>query len=147
MPPVGLGLLQDLLSLGRAQLGAQVAASTGLETQAMGIMGFDAAVAAIVVSVKGAAYLWVASLWLLAISIWFAILTILAPEPKTGQNLSETLKERDGTADEEIRQTILQSVADAIEQNRETLNQKAQPVISSIIYMALGITVAVIGKL
>jgi hypothetical protein len=145
--PLGRELLKDLLALGEAQLSTQIVASTGLETQALGIMGFDVAVAGIVVSVRGGAYLWVASLWLLAISVLFAAQTLFfTPRPEVGPRIREVLDERKDLDDEAASEKVLATVAKATDENIGALADKARPVGSAMTCLALAVVVAGLGR-
>jgi hypothetical protein len=146
--PLGHELMQNLTALGGAQLGTQVIASTGLEAQALGIMGFDVAVAAIVVAVRGGAYMWVVSLWLLAISAAFAVQTLLfTPRPEVGPKIHEVLKERKDLGDEAASVKVLETVAKATEENVVALANKARPVGGAMTCLALAIVAVGLGRL
>lgn len=146
--PIEQGLRQDLMTLGKAQIVTHVTASTGLDTQALGVMGFDVALAAIVVSVRGAAYLWVFSLWLLAISAAFAIQTLLfTSNPGAGPSIRDTLDLRPASEDEEIRDAILDAVATAAHQNITVLANKAKPIGSAMAFLFMAIVAAALGRI
>jgi hypothetical protein len=136
----------DLVTLGHTQLVAQVTASAGLDTQAVGIMAFDAALAAIVVTVRGSTYLWVLSLLLFLYSVGWAVQPLLIDQPEVGQSLIESLAERASFSDEQLQNALFSSVVAASGQNREVLSEKTTCVWRAVRWAAVAVGVAAAGK-
>jgi hypothetical protein len=78
-------LADRLGSLAESQLQIQMSRSAALDAGALGVMGVDVAVAAIVLAVGSADYLWVAALLLPCVSLGVAIRVLrLAGAEQTG---------------------------------------------------------------
>jgi hypothetical protein len=145
LPDGGYG--HDLTALGHTQLVAQVTASAGIDTQAVGIMAFDAALAAIVIAVRGSAYLWVLALLLFLYSVGWAVQPLLIDQPEVGQSLSESLAERASFTDGELQNALFSSVVAAGGQNRGILSEKTTCVWRAVRWAALAVVVAALGRI
>jgi hypothetical protein len=137
----------DLMAVGQTQLVSQVTASAGVDTQAVGIMAFDAALAAIVVAVRGNAYLWVLALVLFLYSVGWAVQPLFIDQPEAGQSLSESLAERGSFTDGELRDALFSSVVAASLENRQILFAKTTCVWRAIRWSALAVAVAAVGRM
>lgn len=139
------GYGHDLVSLGHTQVIAQVSASAGLDTQAVGIMAFDVALAGIFIGLKGAAYLWVAAALMFAYSVGWAVQPLLIEGAEVGQSLAESLEERANFGDGELRHALFTSIVTASEENRLVLAQKTTYIGRALRWTALALVVAVVG--
>ena len=126
MPSVndaGWGALDESLrSLGEAQLQIQVATSTGYDTQALGLMAVDAALAGVLFAAQSTleSAFWITSVVVAIVSILACMVALSqGSTDKLGQDLAAALD--DPHTAEEIQGTIVHSIAQAISANAPTL--------------------------
>jgi hypothetical protein len=139
------GLHRALLSLERTQLLAQSQLAITYDAQALGTMGFDAALGAIVVSAKAHAYLWVASLALLVGSVLFAWLAVqTGGVDGTGPDSKDVLEGRGAWTDERLEAQVVEDLRSDLLANRANLAAKGGRVqlALTLLLMALGLELA-----
>lgn len=121
------GLAATLCSLAVGQLQMQASRSATLDTVAIGVMGIDLAVTAIIVGVQSAHHLWVASLAVLGLSFGLAMRALfLAGAVRIGPSIAtllETHGAKDGSA---IEQRIVRNLATDLFANRQALADKGR---------------------
>ena len=140
------GLAATLRSLAVGQLQMQASRSATLDTVAIGVMGIDLAVAAIVVGVQSAHHLWIASLAVLGLSFGLAMRALfLAGAVKIGPSIEyllETHGAKDGSA---IEQLIVWNLAADVFANRQALADKGSPLMRALGLVALAIVTELVG--
>lgn len=140
-------LADRLSSLAESQLQIQMSRSAALDAGALGVMGVDVAVAAIILAVGSADYLWVAALLLLCISLGVAIRVLrLAGAEQTGPLVANVLAERDSYEDGKLEESVLERLAAETLGNRRALTRKAPLLDRALISLVLAIAVEMAGR-
>lgn len=140
------GLAATLCSLAVGQLQMQASRSSNLDAVAIGAMGINLAVAAIVVGLRSAHDLWIVALALLGLSFGLAMRALfLAGAVKTGpsiENLLEAHCAKDGST---IEQRIVRNLAVDVFANRQALADKGSPLMRALGLVALAIVMELVG--
>jgi hypothetical protein len=111
-------------------------------------MGFDVAFAAIVVNTKAHAYVWLASLVLLVVSIMFACVSLLtAGVEETGPGVKDVLSERGAWADDEVDLQVAKDLGADLTANKGNLEAKADRVQSALALLLLALLIELLGQL
>lgn len=140
------GLAATLRSLAVGQLQMQAARSSTLDTVAIGAMGIDLAVAAIVVGVRSSHDLWIAALALLCLSFGLAMRALfLTGAVKTGPLVEDLLNSRDTTDCDAIEQRIVSDLAVDVSANRQALTDKGSPLTRALGLVALAIVIELVA--
>jgi len=139
------GVSHSLLSLGQAKLEIQAATSIGYDTQALGLM----AVAVALIGVNVALMRALGSAWWLPLiglgaSLLISVAAISQPEIETGQNVRGAL--RIDATDKQVDDLVLLSIAQAVDDNVETLKSKRGLVTGATILIGLSFVVAGVAQ-
>jgi hypothetical protein len=111
-------------------------------------MGFDAAFGAIVVTAKAHAYVWLGSLALLVISVFFAWLALLtAGADETGPEIKDVLSRRGGWDDDELETQVVEDLQADLTANAGNLVAKASRVQSALTLLLFALGIELLGQL
>jgi hypothetical protein len=133
-------LADALCALAESQLQIQASQSAALDGGAFGMMGVDAAIAAITVGVKSASHLWIASLILLGLSFGLAVRALLRRGAKQiGPFAIDMLNARDTYDDDQLAQRLLRDLATDVLANQWALSRKAPLLTGALALMALAV--------
>jgi hypothetical protein len=133
---------QSLLSLGEAKLGIQAATSIGYDTQALGLMAVAVALIGVNVALaRGLGPIWWLPLGGLGGSLLISVAAISQPEIDTGQDVSLAL--RMDVNGEQTDRLVLTSIAQAINDNTRSLQDKRGLVALSTLF--IGLSFALVG--
>jgi hypothetical protein len=136
------GLADWLRLLAVSQLQTQAARSVALDASALGVMAVDAAVAAIVIGVRGAYGLWIVALVLLGLSLGVAVRVLRLPgTEQNGPLVAEILEARRANDDDTIEEQLLDDLAHETFANENALARKDPLVASAVTCLILGIVV------
>ncbi|HEV2973750.1 MAG TPA: hypothetical protein VGX69_01995 [Solirubrobacteraceae bacterium] len=84
----------------------------------------------------------------LAFSAAFAVQTLLyTPNPDVGPSVRETRELQSSSTNKEVRDAILEAVANATHENITVLAVKAKPVGSAMRYLSLAIVAGALGRI
>jgi hypothetical protein len=140
------GLTATLRSLAVGQLQMQASRSSTLDTVAIGVMGIDLAVAAIVVGVRSAHGLWVAALALLSLSLGLAMRALFSVGAlRIGPPIEDLLEARDTKDDGAMERRIVSDLAVDVFANRQALESKRLPLMRALGLVALAIVMELSG--
>lgn len=141
--PIKPKLADWLRLLAVSQLQTQAARSVALDAGALGVMAVDAAVAAIVIGVRGAYDLWIIALVLLGLSLAMAVRVLRLPGTEQNGPLVADILEvrRANDADDTIEEQLLDDLAHETLANENTLARKDPLVTSALTCLMLGIVV------
>ncbi len=116
-----------LRSLAEMQLQAQVALAATMDARAIGIMGIDAALAAIIASARFSSLLRIATMSILLLSAGLAgRLIFFENDERIGPFVARLLTLRELYDDHALEETILQSVAADVKANERMLARAAR---------------------
>jgi len=136
-----------LCSLTESQLQMQASRSAALDATVTGVMGVDAAVAAIVVAVRSTHHLWIAALAALGVSAGLAVQALLVKgSGKIGPSAAGVLKARAVQADYELEQSVLVNLASDVFDNERALARREPKLIGAIALLVLAIMLELIGR-
>jgi len=138
---------ESLRSLGEAQLQIQAATSIGYDTQALGLMAVDAALAGVVLALQSTleSFYWIASVSVAVGSIVACMVSLsFGSTDQLGQDLAAALADPH-TADE-IQATIVRSIADAVAANRPTLIGRRTATKVALGLLLISLMLAVLAK-
>jgi hypothetical protein len=136
----------SLLSLGQAKLEIQAATSIGYDTQALGMMAVAVALISINVAlIHGLGPAWWLPLVGLGASVLICIAAISQPEIETGQNVTLALC-ADAT-ERQVDDLVLMSIAQALDDNIETLKAKRGLVTGATILIGISFASAGVAQL
>jgi hypothetical protein len=137
---------QSLLSLGEAKLAIQAATSIGYDSQALGLMAVAVALIAVDVALMGGlGRAWWLPLIGLGASLLISAAAISQPEIDTGQDI--TLALRMDATDAQTDDLVLTSIAQAIDDNTEYLQDKRGLVALSTLLICLSFALGGIAQL
>jgi hypothetical protein len=137
---------QSLLSLGEAKLAIQAATSIGYDSQALGLMAVAVALIAVDVALMGGlGRAWWLPLIGLGASLLISVAAISQPEIDTGQDI--TLALRMDATDAQTDELVLTSIAQAIDDNTEYLQDKRGLVALSTLLLSLSFALGGIAQL
>jgi hypothetical protein len=118
-------LADRLSSLAESQLQTQAVRSASVDAGALGVMTVDAAVAAIVIGVRGAYDLWIVALALLGLSLGLAVRVVRTPgAERTGPLIDDILRACETEDDDRLERSLLQDLAADMRINRRALARK-----------------------
>jgi hypothetical protein len=133
---------QSLLSLGETKLTIQTATTIGYDTQALGLMAVAVALIGVDVALMHSlGRIWWLPLIGLGASLPISIAVVSQPAIDSGQNLTQAL-DMDATEDE-TDELVLTSIAQAIDDNTESLEGKHSLV--SLSTALVGLSMALFG--
>ena len=134
------GLTDWLRLLAVSQLQTQAARSVALDASALGVMAVNAAVAAIVIGVRGAYDLWIVALVLLGLSLGVAVRVLRLPgTEQNGPLVAEILEARRANDDNTIEEQLLDDLAHETLANENALARKDPLMTSAVTCLVLGI--------
>jgi hypothetical protein len=134
------GLTDWLRLLAVSQLQTQAARSVALDASALGVMAVNAAVAAIVIGVRGAYDLWIVALVLLGLSLGVAVRVLRLPgTEQNGPLVAEILEARRANDDNTIEEQLLDDLAHETLANENALARKDPLMTSAVTCLILGI--------
>ncbi len=111
-------------------------------------MGFDAAFGAIVVTAKAHAYVWLGSLALLVLSVFFAWLALLTKGAEnTGPEIDDVLERRGGWSDDEIETQAVEDLRADLSANEGNLVAKTGRVQVALTLLLLALGIELMGQL
>jgi hypothetical protein len=132
------GLRQALHSLGCTQLLKQSQRALTYDTQALGTMGFDVAFAALVVSTKAHAYIWLVSLALLVVSVFVAAIALFTSgAEEDGPEIKAVLDKQFERTDDQLETQVIEDIGADIIANEGNLAAKTRSA-----QLALGLLMA-----
>jgi hypothetical protein len=141
-------LRRALLSLAGTQLLAQSQLAITYDAQALGTMGFDAAFGAIVVTAKAHAYVWLISLALLVISVFFASFALLtAGVDDTGPETRDVLEKRGAWTDATLELHMVEDLQADLATNETNLAAKAGRVQLALGLLLIALMIELLGQL
>ena len=142
----GLADWERLLTVNRLQ--TQAARSVALDGGALGVMAVAAAVAAIVIGVRGAYGLWILALALLGLSLGLAVRSLRLPGAKeTGPSLADMRKARETEEDEHLLEdSLLDDLEEDLQTNDQALARKIRLFDRALIFLVLAILVELAGR-
>jgi hypothetical protein len=130
------------------QLQAQVALAATMDARAIGIMGIDAALAAIVVSARFPNLLRIATLAALILSAGLAgRLIFLENDERIGPLVARLLALREFYDDHALEETILKGVAADVKANEHMLARGARRLAFAFVLLVLAAQLILIGSL
>ena len=134
------GLTDWLRLLAVSQLQTRAARSVALDASALGVMTVNAAVAAIVIGVRGAYDLWIVALVLLGLSLGVAVRVLRLPgTEQNGPLVAEILEARRANDDNTIEEQLLEDLAHETLANENALARKDPLMTSAVTCLILGI--------
>jgi hypothetical protein len=140
-------LADRLCSLAESQLQTQAARSVALDAGALGVMTVDAAVAAIVIGVRGAYELWIVALALLGLSFGLAVRAARLPgADRTGPLIDDVLEASETGEDDELEHSLLRDLATDMRTNRRTLARKGLLLDRAQTFLVAAILVELAGR-
>jgi hypothetical protein len=140
--PITPRLADRLCSLAESQLQAQAARSAALDGGALGVMAVDAALAAIVIGVRGTYDLWIVALVLLALSLGVAVRVLRLPgTEQNGPLVADMLDARERNNDATVEEALLKDLATETFANEQALARKDPLMTSAVTCLILGIVV------
>lgn len=146
--PITPRLAERLCWLTASQLQIQAARSVALDASALGVMGLDAAVAAILAATKGVYGLGILALLLLGLSLGVAVRTLLHPGArKNGPSATEMLEARARSNDTAIEENLLNDLANDVQINEQALARKDHLITRALELLVLAIAVELAGRL
>jgi len=142
-------LAESLRLLAASQLEIQAAQSVALDGSALGVVSACVAVAAIVLlGVRSAHGLWIAALVLLALSLGLAVRALLLPgAEQIGPPVGDMLDARRTYDDEELEETLLESLATETAANNQALARKDPLLVAAVTLLVLAIVLELAGVL
>jgi hypothetical protein len=139
-------LAAALHSLAQSQLQAQASRSIGLDATAIGVVGADAALAAIVAGVRPYHQVWSIALAAIGLSLGLALRALLVKGGKrAGPLVADILYDRETHDDEELEQWLIEDLAADMIVNRRALARKMPLLTGAIALMGLAIILAFAG--
>jgi hypothetical protein len=145
--PITPRLADRLCSLAESQLQTQAARSVALDAGALGVMTVDAAVAAIVIGVRGAYELWIVALALLGLSFGLAVRAARLPgADRTGPLIDDVLEASETGEDDELEHSLLRDLATDMRTNRRTLARKGLLLDRAQTFLVAAILVELAGR-
>jgi hypothetical protein len=140
------GLASTLRSLAVGQLQMQTSRSSTLDAVAIGMMGIDLAMAAIVIGVQSAHHLWIASLAMISLSFGLAMrVLLLEGANRDGPLVVDVLDARASRDDATLDVSVLENLAIDILADRRALARKKRPIRSALTLLALAILLELVG--
>lgn len=137
-----------MLAMACTQLLAQNQLTVTYDAQALGTMAFDAALAAIVTSAKSHAYVWIVSLAILVMSVFYAWLVLQTEGAgETGPEISDVLDRRGAWPDDVLEQQIVEDLQADVVSNRINLGIKSTRVRVALSLLLLALSLELVGKL
>jgi hypothetical protein len=137
---------ERLCSLAESQLQAQAARSASLDAGALGVISACTAIAALVLTVKSADHLWIATLAVLGVSAGLAIRALRLPgAEEIGPPVRELLDARRTRDDEEIEQSLIENLADETLVNNQSLAHKDPLFARALALLVLAILLELAG--
>lgn len=141
-------LAAALQSMTESQLQSQTSRSAALDAGAVGLMGVDAAVAAVVLGVRSADHLWVAALVLLGVSLTVAALAlVMSGADDIGPMAAEIIAGREGRTDDDVERELLEDLAARVAANQCALERKEPRVVAALASMLIAVLIALAGQL
>lgn len=142
----GLADWERLLTVSRLQ--TQAARSVALDGGALGVMAVAAAVAAIVIGVRGADGLWILALALLGSSLGLAVRSLRLPgAEETGPTVADMRKARETEQDEHLLEdSLLDDLEADLQINDQALALKIRLFDNALIFLVLAILVELAGQ-
>lgn len=139
-------LAGSLRSLAESQLQTQVSRSGALDAGALGVVSASVAIAAIVLSVKSAHRLWIATIMLLGLSLGLAIRTLLVAGAKqNGPLVMDILEAREVYDDEVLEEELLNDLAAETLANERALAHKELPLARALTFLIVAIALELVG--
>ncbi|MFZ1924643.1 MAG: hypothetical protein WAU42_00730 [Solirubrobacteraceae bacterium] len=135
-----------LCSLAESQLQTQAARSASVNAGALGVLSACSALAAIILSVRSAAHLWIAALALLGRSSGLAIRALLLRGAEgIGPLVAEILDKRGTRDDDEVEQSLLADLARTTHANNQAMARKDPLLTCALLVLVLAIALELIG--
>jgi hypothetical protein len=129
-----------------SQLQTQVSRSGTLDASALGVVSACAAIAAIVLGVRSAHYLWISALVLLVLALGLALRALRLPgAEENGPSVLEMLDDREGHEDETIEDDLLKDLAEDVQSNEQTLDRKDRLLARAVTLLVLAIVLELSG--
>ena len=139
-------LAATLCSLAVGQLQMQASRSATLDTVAIGMMGIDLAVAAIVIGVQSVHHLWIASLAMLGLSFGLAMrVLLLEGARRDGPLVVDVLGARTTYDDVRLEASVLERLATDMLADRRALACKRRPIPRALALLTLAIVLELAG--
>lgn len=139
-------LADRLCSLAESQLQTQTARSASVDAGALGVLSACAAIAAIVLSIRSTAHLWIAALALLGLSASLAIRILLLTGAKEIGPLATQILDARGTCDDkELEQSLLEDLADETYTNSKALARKDPLLTWALLLLVFAIALELAG--
>ncbi len=137
--------LESIVSLGETQLQIQMAAATGVDTIAVGVLGVDAALAAVVIAVNKEVFghLYWQPLIALAVTALFALVALIGGGSLglTPKGLYDRCK---GFTAEEVDREVIAVLDAAVEDLKPRLTRKKYTVAAAILLLVGTVVVTVL---
>jgi hypothetical protein len=129
-----------LRSLAQAQLQAQTLRFSGLDATAIGVVGVDAALAAITAGVRPYHQLWSGALVAIGLSLGLALRALLVRgAERVGPVVAGVLHDQAVHGDDELEQWLIEDLATDMLANRQALARKAPLVTWALVFVVLAI--------
>ena len=139
-------LADRLCSLSESQLQTQVSRSGTLDVSALGVVSACAAIAAIVLGVRSAHHLWIATLMLLVLALGLAVRVLRLPgAEQNGPLVAEMLDARTIKDDEAIEKGLLKDLATETLANEQALVRKDLLLARAVTLLVLAIVLELAG--
>jgi hypothetical protein len=123
--PITPRLADNLRLLAAIQLQTQAARSAAIDSGAHGMMAVDAALAAIVIGVRGTYALWILALAMLGLSAGLAVRVVrITGAEDTGPLIDDVLPASETLQDAQLEHSLLQDFAADMQTNRRALARK-----------------------
>jgi hypothetical protein len=135
-----------LRSLAEVQLQIQASRSATLDARAIGVIGFDAAVATLVFGAGLGHQPTIAALAILGLSAGIAGRSVfLGGSDEIGPSVLGLLSSNDIDDPHVLEESLLKGLAEDVQANHQALARKAPRLTASFIFLALAITIALIA--
>jgi hypothetical protein len=141
-------LADRLCSLAESQLQTQAARSASIDAGALGVVSACAAIAALVIGVRGAYELWIVALALLGLSFGLAVRAGRLPgAEETGPLVDDVLEAGETGEDDELELSLLRDLAADMRTNRRTLARKGLLLNRAQTFLVAAILVELAGRI
>jgi hypothetical protein len=141
------GRYEPVRSLAETQLQIQYAVLGGLDTQALGILGVDVALAAVAVAAQSILeHLWWMSLIGLAASATVCFVALVGSDDRVGPKINSTLDHAHAAADEDaVNQYVAEQLSAAISVNEPHIEREGRTIALAILLLVVALILAVIS--
>lgn len=146
--PISSSLAASLQSLAQCQLQGQMSRSVALDGGAIGVMGVDAALAAVVIGLPYTHRLGLFALVLLNISLVIAMAALLTVgATDMGPAIGEVLSDRSHRSGDDIERNLLEDLASRVAVNQSALDRKERRLTAALALILVAIACELVWQL